>query len=119
REWDANGCALWTMAEHWRLTRDRTLVDDAVASIARGAHWIDRKRRTKRRRDPELYGLLPPGISAEHLGPFDYFYWDDFWGVAGLRAAAELLAVAGQHDAAADVSRSADSFWADVKASLG
>ena len=119
REWDANGCALWALAEHWRLTRDRDLLDTVVGSVAKGAHWIDRKRGTKRRRDPELYGLLPAGVSAEHLGPFDYFYWDDFWGVAGLRSAAELLAAAGQSAAAADAHRSADSFWADVKASLG
>ena len=39
--------------------------------------------------------------------------------MAGLRSAAELLAAAGETAAAADVHRSADSFWADVKASLG
>jgi hypothetical protein len=119
REWDANGCALWALAEHWRLTRDRDLLDATVGAVAKGAHWIDRKRRTTGRRAPELYGLLPAGVSAEHLGPFDYFYWDDFWGVGGLRAAAELLAAAGERDAAEEVTRSADSFWADVKASLG
>ena len=65
-----------------------------------------------------MAGLLPPGVSAEHLGPFDYFYWDDFWGVAGLRAGAELLAAAGQPDAAADAERFAAAMWADVEASL-
>jgi hypothetical protein len=35
--------------------------------------------------------LFPAGFSAEHLGPNDFYYWDDFWGVAGLRCAAELL----------------------------
>ncbi|MEY2453064.1 MAG: hypothetical protein QOD92_2638 [Acidimicrobiaceae bacterium] len=119
REWDANGCALWVLAEHWRLTRDRELLDAVVGSVAKGAHWIERKRGSKRKRAPELYGLLPAGVSAEHLGPFDYFFWDDFWGVAGLRAAAELLEAAGETAAAADVRRDADSFWADVKASLG
>ena len=44
REWDANGCALWALAEHWRLTRDRDLLDAVVGSVAKGAHWIDRKR---------------------------------------------------------------------------
>ena len=119
KEWDANGCALWAMAEHWRLTRDRTLLDDVVPSVVKGAHWIERKRKSTRRRSAEVFGLFPAGISAEHLGPFDYFYWDDFWGVAGLRAAAELLAAAGDADAADEIRRAADSFWADVKASLG
>lgn len=35
-------------------------------------------------------GLLPAGFSAEHLGPNDFYYWDDFWAVAGLKAAAFL-----------------------------
>ena len=119
KEWDANGCALWAMAEHWRLTRDRELLDELAPSIARGAHWIERKRKSTSRRGPEQFGLFPAGISAEHLGPFDYFYWDDFWGVAGLRAAAELLRAAGEADAADEIARAADSFWADMKASLG
>jgi hypothetical protein len=37
-------------------------------------------------------GLLPSGFSAEHLGPNDFYYWDDFWAVAGLKAAAFLCA---------------------------
>jgi hypothetical protein len=119
REWDANGCALWALVEHWRMTRDRDLLDAVLPSVAKGAHWIDRKRMTKRRRAPEIYGLMPAGISAEHLGPFDYFYWDDFWSVAGLRAASELLAAGGQAEAAQEAHRAADSLWADVKASLG
>lgn len=119
QEWDANGCALWTMANHWQLTRDRALLDELVGSIAKGVHWIERKRHTKRlRRDESLLGLLPAGISAEHLGPFDYFYWDDFWGVAGLRAGAAMLRDAGQPEAAADADRFAAAMWADVQRSL-
>jgi hypothetical protein len=119
QEWDANGAALWSLANHWRLTRDREVLEPMVGSIAKGVHWIDRKRRSKRRRgDENLKGLLPAGISAEHLGPFDYFYWDDFWAVAGLRAGAELLTGLDQPDAAADAERFAAAMWADVERSL-
>ena len=68
--------------------------------------------------DAALAGLLPAGMSAEHLGPVDHYYWDDFWGVAGLRAAAELLRAAGQPDAAEDAAAFASAMWADVEASL-
>ncbi|HZA87164.1 MAG TPA: hypothetical protein VE466_09805, partial [Acidimicrobiales bacterium] len=57
-------------------------------------------------------------VSAEHLGPFDYFYWDDFWGVAGLRAGAELLRAVDQPDAAAEAARFASAMWADLERSL-
>jgi hypothetical protein len=119
REWDANGCALHALAEHWRLHRDTALLHEVAPSVARGAEWIERTRhKGRRRQEPELRGLLPPGISAEHLGPFDHFYWDDFWGIRGLRDAAELLAAAGEIDGAASAARFAEAFRADVEASL-
>jgi len=85
---------------------------DVHPYIVDGARWI-RDNRSE-------FGPLHSGWSAEHLGEKDKpHYWDDFWGVAGLRAAAELLGAADQHDAAEQVTRAADSFWADMKASLG
>jgi hypothetical protein len=126
QEWDANGAALAALTWHWRLTRDRSLIEPMVETIARGVGWIDRARKPSgrrrdrdRRADPTTAGLLPAGVSAEHLGPFDFYYWDDFWGVAGLRAGAELLGVLGQPEAAADARAQADAMWRDVEASLG
>jgi hypothetical protein len=120
KEWDANGAALHALVGHWRLTRDAALIEPMVGSIAKGVHWIDRKRhaRKAKRNDPALRGLLPAGVSAEHLGPFDYFYWDDFWGVAGLLAGAELLRALDQDDAAAEADRFAASMWGDLERSL-
>ncbi len=125
QEWDANGAALVALAMHRRLT-NAGVSDDLLTAVAAGVEWIDRKRRTAARRrprrgrrpDPAVAGLLPPGVSAEHLGPVDYFYWDDFWGVAGLRAGAELLRAGGEPDAAADAERFAAAMWTDVEASL-
>jgi hypothetical protein len=88
-----------------------------LASIAKGAEWIHRKR-IKQHREPCVVGLLPAGFSAEHLGPNDYYYWDDFWGVAGLQAASHLLEGSG-HAAAADKAKNgAADFLAAIDASL-
>jgi hypothetical protein len=119
QEWDANGCALFAMAEHWRVTRDRELLHALSASVDRGVRWIERKRHSPRRRqDPALSGLLPAGTSAEHLGPFDYYYWDSFWGLRGVMDGAMLLAAAGEQEKAAQAQRSALAMAGDLDRSL-
>jgi hypothetical protein len=105
------------MAEHWRLTGDFSVID--MASVARGLSWIERKRHTSRRRaDEALSGLLPASISAEHLGPVDYFYWDDFWSLRGLRDGAALLRAGGEEHSAAEADGWADGLQSDLERSL-
>ena len=87
-EWDSNGQVLWIMDRFQRITGH--LFNRAwMRAVNKGAEWIIRKRIRKPRDCPHA-GLYPPGFSAEHLGPNDYYYWDDFWAVAGLRGAARL-----------------------------
>lgn len=119
-EWDANGEALWTLEQHTRLSGDFELVHDQYWQVLNAAHWIDAARqKTKRHgtRPPE-HGLLPAGMSAEHLGPNDFYFWDDWWGLAGLRAA--LFAAKLFHsDADAEKLQFAyDSFLQDVNTAL-
>lgn len=117
QEWDANGAALFAMAEHWRLTRDLSCIDGVT--VAAGVQWIERKRQSKPRRDdPALRGLMPASISAEHLGPFDYYYWDSFWSLRGLLDGALLLRAVGMDEAAAQADEWAASLRAAVDASL-
>jgi hypothetical protein len=88
-EWDSNGEAIWTY--HRFVTLAGVAPEEEwLRAIEKGARWIMRKRLPKELNAPEA-GLLPAGFSAEHLGPNDFYYWDDFWAVAGLRCAAELL----------------------------
>ena len=39
---------------------------------------------------------MPPGLSAEHFGLNDYYYWDDFWSLAGLQSAVQACAELGK-----------------------
>lgn len=117
-EWDSNGAAIWTIAEHYRLTRDEALLSQVLPAVRKGVGWIGRKRRERRRNAPEVQGLLPPGISAEHLGPYDFYYWDNFWSLRGLLDAAFLLEAAGDSGAARQAVKVAAELRAAIFSSL-
>ena len=87
-EWDSNGEALWIMRQYCEMTGN-TPPKTWKESIKKGGQWICKKRLSNDLNLPQA-GLLPSGFSAEHLGPNDFYYWDDFWAVAGLKAAAFL-----------------------------
>jgi hypothetical protein len=87
-EWDSNGQVLWIFDVFHRLT-GRTPDDRWMRAVIKGVNWI-RKKRISRKKDVTHAGLLPAGFSAEHLGPNDYYYWDNFWSIAGLKGAARL-----------------------------
>jgi len=95
-EWDSNGQAIWTLMEHYRLTNDTNFLQENYGIIKRGAHWIIEKAKTNLKMDPGYRGIMPPGLSAEHFGLDDYYYWDDFWSLAGLQSAVQACDVLGK-----------------------
>jgi hypothetical protein len=115
-EWDSNGEALWILARASALT-GRKPKDSWVPAIERGTRWIGRKR-MRAASSPAHAGLLPAGFSAEHLGPIDHYYWDDFWGVAGLLAGADLLEATGSPKAAERHREEARDFMGAIERSL-
>ncbi len=92
-EWDSNGQVLWLLGRYTELT-GKPLSKRWVKALHRGARWIRGKLTSRGGKAPHA-GLLPAGFSAEHLGTNDYYYWDDFWSVAGLDAAADVLDAQG------------------------
>ena len=114
-EWDANGEVLWILQRFFALTGQRPS-GDWIDPIRRGARWIIGKRLTHELDAPHA-GLLPAGFSAEHLGPNDYYYWDDFWSIAGLHAAAAMISDQDAGDSEA-FAQAAEDFSAAVDRSL-
>ncbi len=102
-EWDSNGEVLWLLRRFGSLTGREP--DPAWRqAVRRGSRWIVRKRLSSDL-DGSHAGLLPAGFSAEHLGPNDFYYWDDFWSQAGLQAAGDLLEAWGDTSEAAHYRR--------------
>jgi hypothetical protein len=84
-EWDSNGEALWAFGRFDRIQGSAAAFGAGTFApyVLDGARWIRDNR--------SIYGLLPSGWSAEHLGGRGQpHYWDDFWAVAGLYEAARL-----------------------------
>ncbi|MFT4941552.1 MAG: hypothetical protein ACI88A_004622 [Paraglaciecola sp.] len=114
-EWDSNGEVVWILYRFCQLSHQKPKAQ-WLKMIRRGADWIINKRLPKTHNVHS--GLLPAGFSAEHLGPNDYYYWDNFWGIAGLRAASELFALTGDATLAKKYSQAATDFQLSVDQSL-
>ncbi len=115
-EWDSNGQVLW-IADRYQELSNQKLDASWIPVIKKAARWIERKRLS---RDSEAIhaGLLPPGFSAEHLGPNDYYYWDNFWSIAGLQAAARTMRRFEDRAAADAMDRLASNYKHDLEKSV-
>jgi hypothetical protein len=107
-EWDSNGQVLWLAGQYLSMT-GKVLSPRVLAALKKGADWLCRKRLSTRSDQPHA-GLLPPGFSAEHLGPNNYYYWDNFWGLAGLQTAGSIFLRSGEVDYANKLKSTADEY---------
>ena len=115
-EWDSNGEALWIMRQYCEMTGN-VPPREWKESIEKGGKWICKKRMSNSLLFPHA-GLLPSGFSAEHLGPNDFYYWDDFWAVAGLKAAAFLCTAYNENDEAVNFEGESNALLASINQSL-
>ncbi len=97
-EWDSNGQVLWCILQ-CALFSGSEVPRTWRRALERSARWIERKRLPETLPGTHA-GLMPAGFSAEHLGPNDYYYWDDFWSIAGLRAGGEIMERWGDEESA-------------------
>jgi hypothetical protein len=116
-EWDSNGQVLWILARHAELT-GLDFANAIEVSMRKAVRWLEKKRLDAN--GPEgTEGLLPAGFSAEHLGPNDYYYWDNFWAWGGLEAASRYWRAKGAREDASKVSKLAREFAESIESSVG
>jgi hypothetical protein len=115
-EWDSNGQVLWIVDRFQQLTGQR-LAPEWIRAVDKGAQWILRKRVPESETSRHA-GLLPAGFSAEHLGPNDYYYWDNFWAIAGLLGASRLTARWGRERQSGRLREEAERYSLALQRSL-
>ncbi|MGQ9729968.1 MAG: NPCBM/NEW2 domain-containing protein [Candidatus Zipacnadales bacterium] len=113
------GWHLWTLAEHYWLTRDEEWLRSVASEVERVCRWIVIERmKTKRllfdgSRPPE-YGLMPPGVAAD-WGMYANRFFCEAHFCAGLREAARALLEIG-HPGAEELLKEAQEYAADIRA---
>jgi hypothetical protein len=118
---DSHGQYLFAVAELWRHTQDRALLERHWPKVQRVVAWMEALRQSERKADadPRFKGLMPPSIS--HEGYSDkpaYSYWDDFWALRGYKDAVQIAQALGDTAQAVRWAVSRDEFEADLSASI-
>jgi hypothetical protein len=122
---DSAGEFIFLVAEVFRFTQDRALLERMWPHVEAAARYLERLRqsqRTAQNLEPArraFYGLMPPSISHEGYSDKPAFaYWDDFWALIGYEDAAALAALLGRNDDGERLARARDEFRHDLIASL-
>ncbi len=124
-EHDSHGQFLWGIREVFRNSGDRNFLLELLPYAQKAADYLialRKERMTKEYGAEErsvFYGLLPESASHEgYLAHPVHSYWDDFWGVRGLEAAADLAEAVGMSADAARWKQEAGCFQDDLLRSL-
>jgi len=124
-EFDAYGEFIYAVVEYFRYTGDKAFLEEMQPAVAKALAFMEglrSKRLTKEYQSGEkqaCYGLLPESMSHEgYMAHPVHAYWDDFWGIRGLRDASLMTEVLGDATEAARLSALRESFSEDLRASL-
>lgn len=121
---DSHGELIFTVAEVYRYTRDRTLLESMWPHVQGAVKYMDQLRLSERTeanrvRDPAFYGMMPASISHEGYSAKPmHSYWDNFWTLRGYKDAVEIAQWLGRDADAVRLAASRDQFREDLYASL-
>ncbi len=124
-EHDSHGQFLWGVREVFRSSNDARFLTKLMPHARKAADYLidlRSQRMTEGFRSGKrsvFFGLLPESASHEgYLAHPVHSYWDDFWGVRGLQAAADLAEAAGFLQDAERWRKEAQHFQNDLLRSL-
>jgi hypothetical protein len=109
---DANGYAIWSLVEYYRLTGDMDWLKRVYPQITKSVQWVEQARRQEKDPNSPFLGILPAAIAdGEYL-------WDgkhhivgyDWQNLRGIQAAAEAARALGLNDDAAAFTKEFDAY---------
>lgn len=116
-----HGTVLWTLAEHYRYTRDRAWLEHAWPHIKKAIAWVEEQRASTKLMDihgdkVREYGLLPASQLEDDI---DWAHWFSVnaYAWAGMLHTAEALEEIGSPEAPA-IRKQADGYRADLRAAV-
>jgi len=121
---DSHGELLFTIAEVYRYTRDRKLLEDMWPHAVGAVKYMDELRLSERTAanrasNPAFYGMMPASISHEGYSAKPmHSYWDNFWALRGYKDAALIAQWLGRDAEGAKFAASRGQFRADLAASI-
>ena len=121
---DSHGELVFTVAEVYRYTRDRELLQSMWPHVQGAVRYMDQLRLSERteanrEKNPAFYGMMPASISHEGYSAKPmHSYWDNFWTLRGYKDAVEIAQWLGRDDDARRFAAARDQFRDDLYASL-
>lgn len=114
---DANGQALWTLWQYWKISGNLEWLRRVYPQMRRAAQWVQQARR-QAPPDSPFAGLLPAAVADGE------FLWDgkhhivgyDFWNLRGLLCAADAARALGESAEAEAFEREASDYRAAIDA---
>lgn len=124
-EHDSHGQFLWGIREVFRAGKDENFLTELMPHVRKAADFMVELRAQRMTAEflegdrKAEFGLLPESASHEgYLAHPVHSYWDDFWGVRGLQAAADLAEALGEKEEMTRWRREAQKFQDDLLCSL-
>jgi hypothetical protein len=121
---DSHGEFIYLVAEYYRHTGDRALLERVWPNVSKAWAFMDSLRRSRMTAEYQsgenrlFYGLLPQSISHEGYSAKPmHSYWDDFFALRGFKDAAEIARFLGKPEVAS-YSAVRDEFRRDFYASI-
>jgi len=111
------GQHLWTLGEHYKLTKDKKWLEKFSDQLNKSCLWISNQRRKTMKPNamgkkmPE-YGFMPPGVIADWDRYAYYFYTNGYY-YAGMKAVSSALADIG-YQSAGNLLKDTDEFRKDI-----